>query len=158
MVKSNWVKYKNGNYNVILNLDNGTKIRETIDPEATAFIPETIESFDCKITNSCDMGCPMCHENSIPNGKHADLFAPSFLDTLHPYTEIAIGGGNPLEHPDLYKFLQLCKERKFIPSMTVNQVHFEKNFDFIKKLVDEKLIYGLGVSLNNVNINFVDKL
>lgn len=158
MVKSNWVKYKNGNYNVILNLDNGTKIRETIDPEATAFIPETIESFDCKITNSCDMGCPMCHENSVPNGKHADLFAPSFLDTLHPYTEIAIGGGNPLEHPDLYRFLQLCKERKFIPSMTVNQVHFEKNFDFIKRLVDERLIYGLGVSLNKVNKKFVNKL
>lgn len=158
MVKSNWVKYRNGNYNIILNLDSGTKIRETIDPEATAFIPETIESFDCKITNSCDMGCPMCHENSVPNGKHGDLFAPSFLDKLHPYTEIAIGGGNPLEHPDLYKFLQLCKERKFIPSMTVNQVHFEKNFDFIKKLVDEKLIYGLGVSLNNVNKNFVNKL
>lgn len=158
MVKSNWVKYKNGNYNVILNLDNGTKIRETIDPEATAFIPETIESFDCKITNSCDMGCPMCHENSVPNGKHADLFVPSFLDTLHPYTEIAIGGGNPLEHPDLYRFLQLCKERKFIPSMTVNQVHFEKNFDFIKRLVDEKLIYGLGVSLNKVNKKFVNKL
>ena len=158
MVESNWVKYKNGNYNVILNLDNGTKIRETIDTAATAFIPETIESFDCKITNSCDMGCPMCHENSVPNGKHGDLFVSSFLDTLHPYTEIAIGGGNPLEHPDLYKFLQLCKERKFIPSMTVNQVHFEKNFDFIKKLVDEKLVYGLGVSLNNVNNNFVDKL
>ena len=67
-----------------------------------------------------------CHENSVPNGKHGDLFEPSFLDTLHPYTEIAIGGGNPLEHPDLYKFLQLCKERKFIPSMTVNQIHFEK--------------------------------
>lgn len=60
MIKANWVKYKNGNYNVILNLNDGTKIRETIDPEATAFIPETIESFDCKITNSCDMGCQMC--------------------------------------------------------------------------------------------------
>lgn len=155
---SKWVNYINGNYKVFIDLETGTKIRETIDPEATSFIPETIESFDCKITNSCDMGCPMCHENSVPNGKHGDLFAPSFLDTLHPYTEIAIGGGNPLEHPDLYKFLQLCKERKFIPSMTVNQVHFEKNFDFIKKLVDEKLIYGLGVSLNNVNKKFVNKL
>ena len=35
MIKANWVKYKNGNYNVILNLNDGTKIRETIDPEAT---------------------------------------------------------------------------------------------------------------------------
>lgn len=158
MEDKKWVSYINGNYRVFINLEDGTKIRSTLDPKATKFIPSTIESFDCKITNSCDMGCPMCHENSVPNGKHGDLFAPSFLDTLHPYTEIAIGGGNPLEHPDLYKFLQLCKERKFIPSMTVNQIHFEKNFDFIKKLVDEKLIYGLGVSLNNVNKNFVDKL
>ena len=155
---SKWVSYINGNYRVSIDLETGTKVRETLDPKATKFIPTTIESFDCKITNSCDMGCPVCHENSVPNGKHGDLFAPSFLNKLHPYTEIAIGGGNPLEHPDLYKFLQLCKEKRFIPSMTVNQIHFEKNFDFIKKLVDEKLIYGLGVSLNNVNKDFVKKL
>lgn len=154
----NWVSYINGNYRVFINLEDGTKIRSTLDPKETKFIPSTIESMDIKITNSCSMGCPMCHENSVLNGKHGDLFAPSFLDKLHPYAELAVGGGNPLEHPDLYKFLQLCKERKFIPSMTVNQVHFEKNFDFIKKLVDEKLIYGLGVSLNNVNKNFVNKL
>ena len=152
---SNWVSYKNGNYQVKINLKNGTKIR-FIDGDKP--IPDTIESMDLKITNKCDMGCQMCRENSVPDGKHADLFAPSFLDTLHPYAEIAIGGGNPLEHPDLYKFLCLCKERKFIPSMTVNQVHFEKNFDFIKKLVDEKLIYGLGVSLNTINKKFVERL
>lgn len=158
MEDKKWVSYINGNYRVFINLEDGTKIRSTLDPKATKFIPSTIESMDIKITNSCSMGCLMCHENSIPNGKHGDLFIPSFLDKLHPYTELAVGGGNPLEHPDLEKFLQLCKERKFIPSMTVNQVHFEKNFDFIKKLVDEKLIYGLGVSLNNVNKKFVNKL
>lgn len=158
MEDKKWVSYINGNYRVFINLEDGTKIRSTLDPKATKFIPSTIESMDIKITNSCSMGCPMCHENSVPNGEHGDLFAPSFLDKLHPYAELAVGGGNPLEHPDLYKFLQLCKERKFIPSMTVNQVHFEKNFAFIKKLVDEKLIYGLGVSLNKVNKKFVDKL
>lgn len=158
MEDKKWVSYINGNYRVFINLEDGTKIRSTLDPKETKFIPSTIESMDIKITNSCSMGCPMCHENSVPNGKHGDLFAPSFLDKLHPYAELAVGGGNPLEHPDLYKFLYLCKERKFIPSMTVNQVHFEKNFGFIKKLVDEKLIYGLGVSLNNVNEDFVKKL
>lgn len=157
-MNNNWVSYINGNYRVSIDLDTGTKIKETLDPNATEFLPTTVESMDIKITNSCDMGCPMCHENSIPNGKHANLFVPSFLDRLHPYTELAIGGGNPLEHPDLERFLSLCKERKFIPSMTVNQVHFEKNFDYIKHLVDEKLIYGLGISLNNVNKNLVEKL
>lgn len=156
---SNWVNYINGNYKVSIDLETGTKVRETLDPNAIEFIPSTVESFDLKITNRCTgTNCAFCHENSGPNGNQADLFTPSFLEKLHPYAEIAVGGGNPLEHPDLKKFLQLCKERRFIPSMTVNQIHFEKNFDFIKNLVDEKLIYGLGVSLNNVNKNLVEKL
>ena len=139
-----FVRYRNGNYTVTLDTKTGTKIREN---DLDFFEADTVESMDIKITNCCDMGCPMCHENSTPDGKHADILGPSFLDKLHPYTELAIGGGNPLEHPDLYEFLVKCKERKFIPSMTINQKHFEANYDFVKKLVDEELIYGLGISL-----------
>lgn len=149
-----WVKYKNGNYDVILNTKNGTKIRKN---DLDFFAPETAESIDLKITNSCDMGCPFCHEKSVPNGKHADLMSPSFLDKLHPYMEIAIGGGNPLEHPDLVPFLQKLKELKCIPSMTINQVHFEKNFEFVKSLVDDSLVYGLGISLTSPTPGFIDK-
>ena len=150
-----FVRYKNGNYTVTLDTKTGTKIREN---DLDFFEADTVESMDIKITNCCDMGCLMCHENSTPDGKHADILGPSFLDKLHPYTELAIGGGNPLSHPDLYEFLVRCKERKFIPSMTVNQVHFEKSYDFIKKLVDEELIYGLGVSLVNPTPEFIEKL
>ena len=42
-----------------------------------------------------------CHEGSSPLGKHGDILSPSWLDKLHPYCELAIGGGNPLSHPDL---------------------------------------------------------
>ena len=139
-----FVRYRNGNYTVTLDTKTGTKIREN---DLDFFEADTVESMDIKITNYCDMGCKMCHENSSPLGQHGDILGPSFLDKLHPYTELAIGGGNPLEHPDLYEFLVKCKERKFIPSMTINQKHFEANYDFVKKLVDEELIYGLGISL-----------
>ena len=147
-------KYKNGNYNVVI-FDDGTKIRYN---DEDFFECDTVESMDIKITNMCDIGCKMCHENSTPEGKHADLFSDSFLDTLHPYTELAIGGGNPLAHPDLEKFLVKCKDKKFIPSMTVNQVHFEKEFDRIKRLIDNKLVYGLGVSVVNVTEELISKL
>ena len=144
-----WVSFENGNYTVKLNLLNGTKIRETNDDFLN---PTTIESMDIKITNCCDGPggalCKFCHEDSRPDGKHADLFAPSFLDKLHPYTELAIGGGNPLSHPHLLQFLIKCKERKHIPNMTVNQYHFKQNFNFIKQLIDCKLIYGLGISVS----------
>lgn len=141
----NWVQYKNGNYNVYIDLDNGTKIRKN---DEDYFIPNTVESMDIKITNMCNMGCPMCHENSTIDGKHGDILSPSFLDNLHPYTELAIGGGNILEHPDIDEFLERCKERKFICNITVNQRHFIENYDRIKNWVDNKLVYGVGVSLN----------
>lgn len=140
----NLVKYTNGNYDVIIDLDTGTKIRKN---DLEYFEPSMPESMDIKITNSCDRGCPFCHENSIPEGKHGDIMNAKFIETLHPYTELAIGGGNPLAHPDLIPFLEKCKKLKLIPSMTINQVHFIKSYDKIKYLADNKLIYGIGVSL-----------
>jgi hypothetical protein len=80
----------------------------------------------------------------------------SFIDKLHPYTELAIGGGNPLEHPNLVPFLEKCKKLNLIPSMTVNQVHFMKNRHFLKFLVEQKLIYGLGISLSHITGGFIE--
>lgn len=155
-MRNNWVSYKNGNYVVSIDLATGTKIREN---DLDFFKANTVESMDIKITNFCDMGCPQCHENSTLDGKHANLKDKVlFLENLHPYAELAIGGGNPLSHPDLEYFLQYCKEKKFIPSMTVNQIHFEKEFDRIKKLVDNKMIYGLGISLMKITPNFIEKV
>ena len=155
MEKNYWVSYKNGNYTVLLNTKTGTKIRKN---DLDYFEPDTIEACDVKITNKCGMCCSMCHENSTPEGKHGDILSPSWLDKLHPYCELAIGGGNPLEHPDLGLFLEKCKERKHIPNMTVNQVHFLAEFDRIKKLYDNNLIYGLGVSLVEVTDELISKI
>lgn len=79
-----------------------------------------------------------------------------FINTFHPYQEVALGGGDGTSHPDLIPFLQKLKDRKVIVNMTVNQIHFEKKQELIKKLVDEKLIYGLGVSLVNPTEKFIE--
>ena len=150
-----FVKIHNGNYDIYFDLDTGTKVRKN---DLDCFIPDKPESLDYKITNKCDKGCPFCHEDSKPNGKHGDIMNDKFIETLNPFTELAIGGGNPLEHPDLIKFLQKCKYLKLIPNMTVNQVHFMKNFDDIKKMIDEHLIYGLGVSLVAITDEFLEKV
>ena len=118
-----FVKVKNGNYMMFIDLETGTKIRKN---NLDCFIPEKPESMDIKITNKCDMGCAFCHENSTPDGLHGDILNLKFIETLLPYTELALGGGNPLTHPDLIPFLEKCKALKLIPSMTINQVHFMK--------------------------------
>lgn len=136
-------RYENGNYTVSI-YDDGTKVREN---DLDFFEPKTVESMDLKITNKCHNGCVFCHENSTCDGKHGDILSPSFIDKLHPYTEIAIGGGNPLEHPDLDLFLLKLQQLKMIPSMTIRQNDFMDNLPLLRKFRDNKLIYGLGISL-----------
>ena len=151
----NWVSYQNGNYFVRLNTENGTKIREN---DLDFFDAEFPESADVKITNRCSNGCSFCHEGSTKDGKHSDALHSPVWESFHPYTEVALGGGNLMEYPDFVPLLERLKTLNLIPNITVHQWDFEKNFDLIKKLSDEKLIYGLGVSLDKVTPEFIDKM
>ena len=138
--------YKNGNTIVEIR-DDGTKIR---------FVPDNIpaqpvypESIDMKITNYCDMGCPMCHERSSVDGKHGNL-SNKLIESLHPYTEIAIGGGNPLSHPALPEFLTYLKKRKIIANITVHWKEFLKNVNLLHNWTNEGMIHGLGISIDEI--------
>lgn len=146
-------RYQNGNYIVTL-LNDGTKIREN---DLDFFEPAFAENCDVKITDKCDGGCAFCYEGCTTNGKHGDILNYKFLDTLHPYTELAING-NDLSHPDLITFLHRMKEKKIIVNMTVNQIHFDRSYDFIRSLINKDLIYGLGISLREPTVEFVKQV
>lgn len=140
-----WHKYKNGNHFVYINDKNGTKIRETIDKNATKFISDFADSVDFKITNKCFNNCPFCHEKSTSNGEEGCIDNWKFLDTLHPYTEMAIGGGDILTFSKLYELLELLKSKNIYANITVSQNNiFDNKIDY---LVEHKLVKGIGVSL-----------
>jgi organic radical activating enzyme len=133
-------EYQNGNTFVQI-FDDGTKIRKYED-FAKPIFPE---SMDVKITNYCDAGCSFCHEMSSIEGKHADLEVLfETIKDLPAGVELAIGGGNPLTHPEFYNFLLKAREKGWICNLTVNQKHLKD--DLLNKILDEKLIYGLGIS------------
>ena len=138
--------YKNGNTIVRIESD-GTKIRYI--PDNAIPHPEYPESIDIKITNKCDVTplCAMCHEQACADGEHADLLDP-LLETLKPYTELAIGGGNPMIHPHLVSFLNKMKKQNVICNITVHWKTFTEYFYTLKALQDEELIHGVGVSVN----------
>ena len=140
-----WHKYKNGNHFVYINDKNGTKIRETIDKNATEFISDFADSVDFKITNKCFNNCPFCHEKSTSNGEEGCIDNWKFLDTLHPYTEMAIGGGDILTFSKLYELLELLKSKNIYANITVSQNNiFDNKIDY---LVEHELVKGIGVSL-----------
>lgn len=137
--------YRNGNTLVGIGED-GTKYRYTPDGEGPT--PEYPESIDLKITDFCEEKCPMCHENAGLSGRHGDLNHP-LLNSLHPYTELAIGGGNPMAHPDLYSFLKRMKKQRVICNITVHYNQFMKNIDTLRSWQAEGLIHGVGVSVHH---------
>lgn len=147
-------QYKNGNTTVTI-LKDGTKIREYEDtPEI--FHPESI---DVKITDYCDMGCQYCHESSTTKGIHADLNKLlEVISELPSGVELAIGGGNPLSHPDLVGFLQALKQRGLIANITINQGHLKTYHDLLVYLIKEELVHGVGISIANNNFSHVKPL
>lgn len=135
-------KYRNGNSTISIFSD-GTKIR-LFDGIVS---PEFPESIDVKITNYCDANCSFCHEQSTISGSHADL--NTLLKVLNPLPsgiELAIGGGNPLAHPQLIEFLTFLKNKGLISNITINQKHLKQYKDLILYLIKDELVKGIGIS------------
>ena len=172
--------YENGNH-ITKIYDDGTKIKETghfefrplpdmkggpkvwVPDDADHFTYDFPENADIKITDYCDAGCAYCHENSTVKGVHGDLRRiEKTIDSLHAGTELAIGGGNALAHPDLIWFLEKLKKNGVIANITINQKHLRPYKDLICKLVAEELVHGIGVSLvdssNKDDFDFIDTL
>lgn len=133
--------YRNGNYRVTLFAD-GTKIKRTEEDEFRAEFPDSI---DLKITDYCENDCPMCHESSSTLGRHGNLRHP-IVDTFVAGIEVAIGGGNPLSHPDLVPFLERLRSRGIIANLTVNEIDLAKQQALVEGLLARRLVHGLGVS------------
>lgn len=155
--------YKNGCVDVTI-YDDGTKIREW-DDEKYGIEPELEfpESADIKVTNFCDAGCFMCHEQSGLQGKHGNLEKLSDMierSNLPEGIEFAIGGGNPLTTPGIEKFLEIEKSRNHIINVTMNYNHISPNGKYRQQTIDylkRGLIKGLGVSVMDYNLeNFLN--
>jgi len=144
---NDWREYTNGNVRVFINIHNGTKIRTTMDDEFSADFPESV---DMKITNRCGMGCAMCHENSTSDGEHADLsnVDKTFMRTMRPHTEIAVGGGSVTSHPQIETFLQYLRDREIVANITVHERELIDNIKTIRKWIKEDLVKGIGVSIH----------
>ena len=137
-------EYQNGNATVTI-YEDGTKTRMSLEQAK----PEFPESMDIKITDYCDAGCVMCHEKSTRKGIHGNLDKTlALLKQLPAGVEIAIGGGNPLSHPELIYFLVKAKDYGIISSMTINEIHYNNTHfqGVIKILVGLDYIKGIGYS------------
>jgi radical SAM protein with 4Fe4S-binding SPASM domain len=115
--------YKESDYFIFFDQNNGTFIRygrDDVDPFYNVSGPELL---DISITNFCERGCEFCYRGSNKDGKFMPL--DDYLLVMDQankvgVTQVALGGGNPNQHPGFTQILRSTRERNIVPSYTTN--------------------------------------
>jgi radical SAM protein with 4Fe4S-binding SPASM domain len=82
------------------------------------------ELLDIAITNWCDHGCSFCYRKSDATGRHMGVEKYREVirqaQAMHAF-QVALGGGNPNQNPDLVEILRLTREDYgIVPNYTTN--------------------------------------
>lgn len=135
----------------------GTKIRWSKTPYLKSSTPELV---DVKITDHCTFGCAFCYQGSTPQGQHASLErVTAIFDQLAAMGvfEIALGGGEPLAHPDFGAIMEAGIRRGLSMAFTTFDPTFPDHPELhrLYKLQHQKDVptsgnlSAIGVSVHN---------
>lgn len=142
-----------GDYNFIADQDSGMTFRwgkSFEDNPSFAPVPELV---DISISNHCSKGCDYCYRGSEPDGSFMSLDDYKFvLSSLnHPkhgnVFQVALGGGEPLEHPEILEIFNITKQFNIVPNFTTNGENITQT---IVDNINGK-VGAVAVSFNNLN-------
>lgn len=130
------------------------------------------ELLDISITNYCERSCGFCYRGSGRSGMHMnlELYEKILKDAKAAGVfQIALGGGNPNQHPNFVEILRMTREYGIVPSYTTNgqgmtteiyeatkeyagalAVSWYYPYDDAKTVIETGYAYGIPV-----NIHFV---
>lgn len=130
-----YIKDKYG-YTLLFDEKSGIAIRGDFEGKNIFWKQSGPELLDISITNYCDKGCDFCYRQSNVNGKFMSiqLFKKIILDAqkLGVY-QIAIGGGNPNQHPHFIDFLKISRLHGIVPSYTTNGIGMTNDIYYATK-------------------------
>lgn len=111
---------------VFFDNSNGTKLRLSIGSYTKAKHPELV---DIKITDYCAFGCSFCYQASTLQGQHSTMENMDFvIDELRKARvfEVALGGGEPTDHPHFKEILQKFHNAGIVPNFTTKSMGWVK--------------------------------
>lgn len=115
---------------------NGSKIRFSLGKYTKAKRPELV---DIKITDFCLFGCAFCYQASTPEGQHATMDNMRFIiNELRKAKvfEVALGGGEPTDHPHFIQILKEFHAAGIVPNFTTRSMGWVKrNWSLIEPYI-----------------------
>lgn len=110
----------------VFNKSDGGKVLLSFDRNAKKPVRSRVpELVDIKITDFCNKGCSYCYQGSTPSGEHADedvLRAIAWAMSELKVFEVALGGGEPTEHPRFTQVLSTFKYAGITPNFTTKSM------------------------------------
>lgn len=118
------VNYNSLGYSTIFNRKTGFFARLEHEKGKEPFwAPHGPELIDISITNWCDKNCSFCYRKSDPYGQHM-LFSDYKKIIDHAAkcgcNQVALGGGNPNQHPEFINILKYTHNAGIVPNYTTN--------------------------------------
>lgn len=118
------------------------------------------ELVDISISNHCTKGCDFCYRDSKANNSFMNLENYEYiLKSLNHSRwgnvfQVALGGGEPLEHPNFLEIINKTIEHGVVPNFTTNAIHLNRS---VAKHISNK-VGAIAVSSTDLgelkNINF----
>ena len=117
--------YPEQHYRTLFHQQTGFFVRKEEDgwPEPK-WAMEGPELIDLSITNYCERGCAFCYREASKAG--AVFITVNDVENVASQAaacgtyQIALGGGNPNQHPQFVEILRLIREKDIVPSYTTN--------------------------------------
>lgn len=118
-------RFPSQKYSVIFNPHTGSFARlEDAGSQEPFWAEHGPELLDIAITNWCDHDCFFCYRKSDTSGKHMALSDYQSIlaqaREMHVF-QVALGGGNPNQHPEFTEFLRTTRvDFGIVPNYTTN--------------------------------------
>jgi hypothetical protein len=138
---------------IVFSRTDGSKVRFSISEmsETPSYTKGSApELCDVKITDFCAANCAFCYQSSTTKGRHAamdDITKVADMCRDMGVFEVAIGGGEPTEHPDFASILRSFTSRDIVPNFTT----FSD-----KWLGDEKLVKAVSETVGGIGVSCLD--
>jgi len=159
----NLVCRKDNDYWTIFNRNTGLKIRMSFDTAGKVDVSKSAspELIDIKITDKCDHNCPYCYQSSNKNGHHCSKEAMKYIIdacvTMKVF-EVALGGGDPIIHPDIIDIIKEFKTNKIIANLSTKSTTWLSNDSFRNAIFDNCGTIAFSVSTLKETQNIITEL
>lgn len=142
-----------GDYWTLFDRKSGAKFRVSFREPHSRPAPRPTRAYapelcDVKITDACQKGCRYCYQGSTPVGKHAPMRRVSALARALAECrcfEVALGGGEPFEHPEFLGILDTFYIQGIVPSFSTRRLDWLADKELVTKVIDKAGAFAYSV-------------